>query len=101
MVISDLEIDNYIQSYGLDFVEEMKKKFASHSYTFPKLILWNVEARHDTFLSQSEDVIQISGQSPSSFKNILGAIEGKTSWDVMIETLNNKRYEYILIVTKY
>lgn len=97
VVISDMEIDCYVRNFGVDFVDEMKKRFASHSYTLPKLILWNVEARHDTFLSQSEDVIQISGQSPSSFKNILGAIEGKTSWDVMIETLNNKRYDLITV----
>lgn len=97
VVISDLEIDNYIQFYGLDFVGEMKKKFASHSYTLPLLVLWNVEARNDTFLSQSEDVINISGQSPTAFKSFLGALNGKTSWDIMIETLNNKMYEFVRI----
>lgn len=97
IVISDLEIDNYIQTYGLDFVGEMKKKFATYSYTLPTLVLWNVEARNDTFLSQSEDVINISGQSPTAFKSFLGALNGKTSWDIMIETLNNKMYKHVRI----
>lgn len=97
VVISDFEIDNYIQSYGLDFVGEMKKKFASYSYTLPLLVLWNVEARNDIFLSQSEDVINISGQSPTAFKSFLGALNGKTSWDIMIETLNNEMYELVRI----
>lgn len=97
IVISDLEIDNYIQTYGLDFVGEMKKKFATYSYTLPTLVLWNVEARNDTFLSQSEDVIYVSGQSVSSFKYLCGSLEGKTAYDFMLEVLNNKRYDCISI----
>ena len=97
IVISDLEIDNYIQNYGLDFIGEMKKKFATYSYTLPTLVLWNVEARNDTFLSQDEKVLYISGQSPSTFKNLLGCLNGKTAYDLMIETLMNKRYSNIII----
>lgn len=97
VVISDLEIDNYIQSYGLDFVGEMKKKFASYSYTLPLLVLWNVEARNDTFLSQDEKVLYVSGQSPSTFKNVLSCLNGKTAYDLMIETLTDKKYDYVVI----
>lgn len=97
MVISDLEIDNYVQSYGLDFVGEMKKKFASYSYTLPLLVLWNVEARNDTFLSQDEKVLYVSGQSPSTFKNVLSCLNGKTAYDLMIETLTDKKYDYVVI----
>ena len=95
VIISDSEIDNYIQSYGLDFVGEMKKKFSTYSYTLPTLVLWNVEARNDTFLSQDEKVLYISGQSPSTFKNLLSCLEGKTVYDLMIETLMDKQYDCI------
>ena len=95
VVISDSEIDNYIQRYGLDFVGEMKKKFSTYSYTLPTLVLWNVEARNDTFLSQDEKVLYISGQSPSTFKNLLSCLEGKTAYDLMIETLMDKQYDCI------
>ena len=97
VVISDLEIDQYMSGCGLDFVNEMKKRFEDRGYSFPKLILWNVEAHNDTFLSQSEDVINISGQSPTAFKSFLGALDGKTSWDIMIETLNNTMYKHVRI----
>ena len=97
IVISDLEIDNYIQTYGLDFIGEMKKKFATYSYTLPTLVLWNVEARNDTFLSQSEDVIYVSGQSVSSFKHLCGSLEGKTAYDFMLKVLNNERYDCVSI----
>lgn len=95
IIISDLEIDNYIQRYGLDFVGEMKKKFSTYSYTLPTLVLWNVEARNDTFLSQDEKILYISGQSPSTFKNLLSCLEGKTAYDLMIETLMDKQYDCI------
>ena len=97
VVISDMEIDKYMSGWGLDFVNEMKERFEDRGYSLPKLILWNVEARHDTFLSQSEDVINISGQSPTAFKSFLGALDGKTSWDIMIETLNNTMYKHVRI----
>ena len=97
VVISDMEIDRYMSGRGLGFVETMKNKYAQFGYELPKLIFWNVEARNDTFLSQSEDVINISGQSASIFKTFIGALNGKTSWDIMIETLNDKMYDCVQI----
>ena len=97
IVISDMEIDRYIRTYELNFVEEMKNKFKSFGYSMPQLFLWNVEARNDTFLSQSEDVIYVSGQSVFSFKYLCGSLEGKTAYDFMLEVLNNERYDCISI----
>ena len=97
VVISDMEINRYMRGYGIDFVDEMKEKFKAHGYELPKLVFFNVEARNDTFLSQSTDVINVSGQSPSTFKTLLGALEGKTSWDVMCETLNDRMYDCVKI----
>lgn len=97
VVISDMEIDRYMRGYGIDFVGEMKGKFMARGYDLPKLVFFNVEARNDTFLSQSTDVINVSGQSPSTFKTLLGVLEGKTSWDIMCETLNNRIYDCVKI----
>ena len=97
VVVSDMEIDRYIRWNGLDFVETMKRKFASRGYTMPKLICWNVEARNDTFLSKSSDVICVSGQSASTFRELCGNLEGKTTWDIMLETLGNKMYDCVVI----
>lgn len=97
VVISDLEIDKYMSGWGLDFVNEMKERFEDRGYDFPKLILFNVEARNDTFLSQSQDVINISGQSVSAFKYLCGALENKTSYDIMLEVLNDKIYDLVKI----
>lgn len=107
VVVSDMEIDpffpNPVYSYGgyrgqsLDFVETVKRDFEKAGYQLPKLVLWNVESRQDTFLSQNDDIVFVSGQSPSVFKNLCGALEGKTAFDFMCEVLNAKVYDCITI----
>lgn len=98
VVISDMEIDPYFRgSKKLDFIQKVKADFAAYNYTCPKIILWNVEARNDTFLTQSDDVILVSGQSASIFKNLCANLNGKTSWDLMLEVLNDKIYDCIKV----
>lgn len=96
VVISDMEIDNYTSGRAnMDFVQKWKAEFTRRGYTLPKLVMWNVEARNDTFLSQSPDVLMISGQSASNFKNLCADLNGKTAWDMMLEVLNDPMYDCI------
>ena len=97
VVVSDMEIDRYMRQNKMDFVDAMRAKFARHGYTLPKLILWNVEARNDTFLTKQEDVLCVSGQSASTFRELCGNLDGKTAWDLMLETLGNKMYDCVRI----
>lgn len=105
IVISDNEINSlynnnyssYYNRYSLDFVETMRRRFAVHGYKMPKLILWNVEARNDTFLSQSPDVLLVSGQSVSVFQQLMGNLNGVTAYQLMMKTLSGKAYECITI----
>ena len=98
IVVSDMEIDPYFRGRGhLDFVQIQKAKFAQYGYSLPKLCLWNVEARNDTFLSQSNDVLLVSGQSASTFYNLCSALGGKTAWEFMCEVLNDPMYDCVVI----
>ena len=97
VVVSDMEIDNYARWRGFNFVDEMDKRFAAHGYKMPKLVCWNVEARNDTFLSQNDNVILVSGQSVSTFKNLCGCLDGKTAWDFMMEVLNDEMYNSVRV----
>ena len=81
----------------MDFVDAMKIKFARHGYTLPKLILFNVEARNDTFLTKQDGVICVSGQSASTFRELCSNLDGKTTWDMMLETLNNPMYDVVKV----
>ena len=97
VVISDMEIDPYFRgSKGFDFLETQKRKFEANGYKLPKLILWNVESRQDTYLTQSEDVILVSGQSASTFKNLISSIN-VGAYSMMLNTLNDKMYDCITI----
>lgn len=97
VVVSDMEIDRYMRQNKMDFVDAMRAKFARHGYTLPKLILWNVEARNDTFLTKQEDVLCVSGQSASTFRELCGNLDGKTAWDLMMETLGDKMYDIVRV----
>lgn len=98
VVISDMEIDKYMRpGRHWNFLDVMRHRFKAAGYELPKIVMWNVNARKDTVLSQSEDVIFISGQSASSFKSLCQNLDGITSYDLMLQTLNGKAYEKVRI----
>ena len=98
VVISDMEIDKYMRpGRHWDFLDVMRRSFKNYGYALPKIVMWNVNARKDTVLSQSEDVIFISGQSPSSFKALCQNLDGITAYELMVQTLNGKAYEKVRV----
>ena len=98
VVISDMEIDKYMRpGRHWDFLDVMRKRFAFYGYDLPRIILWNVNARKDTFLSQSEDILFVSGQSASVFKQLCQNLDGITAYDLMIQTLNGPAYSKVRI----
>ena len=98
LVLSDMEIDSYFRPNArFDFMDTLEAKFRAAGYNCPRLILWNINARHDTFLSNREDVILVSGQSASTFRNLIMALNGMTAYDYMVSILNGKAYEKIHI----
>jgi hypothetical protein len=97
VVISDMEINPYFNGIrNFDFLQTQRAKFANAGYQLPKLILWNVQSRHDTYLAKSNDVILVSGQSASSFKNIINNINSD-AYTMMLNTLNDTMYECVTI----
>ena len=98
VVISDMEIDRYMRpGRHWDFLQTMRALYAAQGYKLPKIVMWNVEARKDTVLSQSEDVIFISGQSASSFKALCQNLDGITAYELMLQVLNGKAYDKVRI----
>ena len=98
VVISDMEIDPYMRPGAhWDFLGKMRALYTSLGYTLPKIVMWNVNARKDTVLSQSEDVIFISGQSASSFKTLCQNLDGVTAYELMLQVLNGPAYAKVCI----
>lgn len=97
VIISDLEID-YWNGGSLTFTEEMCKRFADAGYEMPKLVYWNVDSRKDTFLASKNDpnAILVSGQSASTFKNLIKGID-LSAFEIMVQTLNDPRYDCVVV----
>ena len=98
VVISDMEIDHYMRpGRHWDFLKVMEARYNAKDYALPRIILWNVNARKDTVLSQDENTIFISGQSPSSFKALCQNLDGITAYELMLQVLNGKAYAKVRI----
>lgn len=98
VVISDMEIDRYMRPGShWDFLQTMRARFEQYGYALPRIILWNVNARKDTVLSQDEHTLFVSGQSASVFKQICQNLDGMTAYDLMIQTLNSPAYDKVRI----
>ena len=98
VVVSDMEIDPFFYGYGLDFLEEMARRFRNAGYTMPKVLFWNVEARNSTFHAKSTNpnVVFASGYSASAFTSIIKSIT-KTAYEVMRDTLMDAQYDRVVL----
>ena len=106
VVISDMEIDtgtgyNYWSANRDDVwttkntateMEKIRQKWTSYGFKLPRLIYWNVDARHSTILDSGPNVTFVSGASPVIFKSVL---TGKNGYDLMLEAITADRYNVI------
>lgn len=100
IIISDMEIDSYARRTGEDFVKKWERKFKGHGYTMPKLIFWNVEARHNIFLGKNLEKVQyFSGSSAATFGDIIRAID-LNAYEAMMFTLSKPAYNSIILSEK-
>ena len=97
IVITDMEIDPYIVG-DWTFYDAMKAKYESCGYDIPNVVYWNVNSRHDVYHADSDrkGVQLVSGQSTSTFKQLIGGI-GLTPVEMMLKVLNNGRYDLITV----
>lgn len=98
VVISDMEIDNYIRYNNMDFLQKWKQLFREAGYEMPQLVCWNVNARNDTFLAQAAEkgIKYLSGSSVSVFKDLISTLNCESAYDAMIKVLMNKMYDRVI-----
>jgi hypothetical protein len=97
IVISDMEFD-HCAKMSKDFYATMRSYFAQHGYELPNIVFWNVNSRNDVYHANSQYVgVQlVSGQSASTFKNILMNM-GKTPYEAMLDVLNSEAYKDVVV----
>ena len=101
VIISDMEFDSARgRYYSYDerpeygtLMERIERKWNAHGYKMPKLVYWNVDARHDNIpMTVKDGVSFVSGFSPVLFEQIM---KGKTAFDLMFDKLDSERYACI------
>ena len=94
-VISDMEIDymsNWNKDSAITEMERVRERWERVGLELPRLVYWNVNARHDTILDLGPNVSLVSGCSPVIFEQVL---TGKQGFDLMLEVLLKDRYRAI------
>lgn len=98
IVISDMQINDFGRGRNnLSFTEEMKQRFKDAGYEMPYVVYWNVNAANPKFLADANDdkVRFVSGASPTVFKALCESID-KSAVELMLDTLNDPRYDNIV-----
>jgi len=94
-IITDMEFDYCGKKTNL---EGIKEQYEEAGYVLPKLVFWNVNAMQNNVPIKQDErgIFLVSGSSPSTFKYILNS-NAITGVELMLDTLNNKRYENITV----
>lgn len=96
-IVSDMEFNGCVRGGNNDTLfNTMKKAFNDAGYKLPRLVFWNVNARNSQYPVTMTDlgVQLVSGASPSIYEQI---VKGLSAYDLMIETLNQPRYNAIQV----
>ena len=98
LILSDMEFDSSsVRGNKVSNFEAIDIKFREAGYELPTLVFWNLASRTTTNYPvqvHNTGTILVSGFSPNILRSILS---GKISpEDVMIETLNNERYNKVV-----
>lgn len=101
VIISDMQFDYGVGDYSFrrrnksTLMEDIADKWRRNGYEMPHLIYWNVDARQNNIPMIGKGRISyVSGFSPSTFEMVL---TGKTGYELMLETINQDRYECITV----
>ena len=101
MIISDMEFD-HAQRWGArtniltkTLFEEIEDRYKDKGYHLPRLIFWNVNSRTGTIPVTTNElgVALVSGFSQNVLKMVMN--NNYDPYQVLIETLDNKRYNRI------
>ena len=76
-------------------IEAQVKKWAACGYQVPRIIFWNLNARHENIPAIGDKFSYVSGFSMNMVECILS---GKDGVDLMLEKLNSDRYKEIFSI---
>lgn len=78
-------------------IEAQARKWQRYGYKIPRVIFWNLDARHDNIPAIGDGFSYVSGFSMNMVECILS---GKDGYDLCLEKLNSERYQPISSIHK-
>lgn len=99
-IMSDMQFnDSSIRGTDATALEMARQKYRDAGYNCPKIIFWNLAARVSADQSpvkvNDQGVCLVSGFGVNILKSVLsGDFEQYTPYNVMLETINNERYDF-------
>jgi hypothetical protein len=114
LICSDMQIDQCRTDYSGSMFDRMKKRYADAGinsryrtpYTLPHIVFWNLKSRTGfPSLSTTQNTSMLSGNSPVLLNTFsekgCELLEDLTPWNILVNELNNKRYNKLEdVVTK-
>ena len=100
-ITNESNIDRWYGSHNLDrdqvqtLFEQIEQKWRDAGYDMPQVTFWNLDARQNNIPAIGNKFNYISGFSMSQMEAVMA---GKTAIDMMLDVLNSKRYNDIIIV---
>lgn len=102
LVISDMGFDPFTERSGANAWDMARELFNRHGYELPTVVWWNVAHRAGGYGGDNNFPVTqhatgsalVSGFSPAIVRSVL-ASKQVTPWDVMMETINNPRYQAV------
>lgn len=97
-IVSDMEFNVACHSPNDTIFVNIKKKYEKANYQCPDLVFWNVNARNvqSPIRHDERGTCLVSGCSPSILKSLLSGVIVSAE-QVMLDTINVKRYEPVVI----
>lgn len=80
------------ESHMETLLEGIARKWAANGFELPRVVFWNLDARHENIPAMGGRFSYVSGFSMSMVEQILG---GEDGYSLMMKVLNNSRYEII------
>lgn len=98
IVLSDMEINNYVGQETCSIVEKWEQKYEEIGLKMPKLILWNLESGdgiNKTYLDQfyNPNISYISGYSSSTFSNMC-TLMNYSAYEAMEKILEQNVFQW-------
>lgn len=104
LILSDMEFNMATSTYrhrlNATLFDTIAQKYAEHGYKLPRLVFWNLNSRTGTIPVKQNDmgVALVSGFSVNVLNMVMS---GKLDpYEVLVDTLNSKRYDPIEDVLK-